>query len=109
MGKNHTKVKVKVLMAQLCPILWDPVDCSLPGFSIHGILWARELEWLAIPFSRGSSQLRDQTCIFCIAGRFFAAEPPGKPIRTIKALLKFKQQLKCPPPQLPPLLESSGG
>ena len=37
----------------------DPMDCSLPGSSVHGILWARILEWGAIPFSRGSSQPRD--------------------------------------------------
>ena len=38
---------------QLCPTLWDPMDCSLPGSSVHGILQARILEWVAIPFSRG--------------------------------------------------------
>ena len=42
------------------------IDCSLPGFSDHGILQARILKWVAIPFSRGSSQLRDQTCVSCI-------------------------------------------
>ena len=46
-------------VAQSCPTLWDPVDCSLPGFSIHGIFQARVLEWVAISFSRGSSQPRD--------------------------------------------------
>ena len=52
-----------------CPHL--PMDCSPPGSSVHGILWARTLEWVAIPFSRGSSQSRDQTWVSCIAGRFF--------------------------------------
>ena len=47
--------KVKVLVTQSCPPLWDPVDCSPPGSSVHGILQARILEWVAIPFSRGSS------------------------------------------------------
>ena len=42
--------KVKALVAQLCPTLWDPVDCSPPGSSVHGILQARILEWVAIPF-----------------------------------------------------------
>ena len=42
-------------VAQPCPTLCDPLDCSLPGFSVHGILQARKLEWVAIPFSRGSS------------------------------------------------------
>ena len=52
-------------MSTLC----DPMDCSLPGSSVHGILQARILEWVAIPFSRGSSQSRDQTQVSCIAGR----------------------------------------
>ena len=47
--------KVKVLVLQSCPTLWDPIDCNLPGSSVHGILQARILEWVAIPFSRGSS------------------------------------------------------
>ena len=47
------------------------MDCSPPGFSVHGILQVRILEWVAIPFSRGSSQPRDYTQVPCIAGRFF--------------------------------------
>ena len=47
------------------------MDCSSPGSSVHGILQARILEWVAISFSRGSSQPRDQTWLFCIVGRFF--------------------------------------
>ena len=43
----------KVKISQSCPTLCDPMDCSLPGFSVHGILQARILEWVAIPFSRG--------------------------------------------------------
>ena len=42
-------------VAQSCPALCDHIDCSLPGFSIHGIFWARVLEWVAVSFSRGSS------------------------------------------------------
>ena len=49
----------------------QPMDCSLPGSSVHGILQARILEWVAIPFSRGSSQPRDRTQVSCIAGGFF--------------------------------------
>ena len=75
-------VCVCMLVVQSCPTLCNPMDCSLPGSSVHGILQARILEWVAMPFSRGSSPLRDQThafYIFCIAGRFFfTAEPPGK-------------------------------
>ena len=47
------------------------MGCSPPGSSVHGILQARKLEWVAIPFSKGSSQPRDQTQISYIAGRFF--------------------------------------
>ena len=57
-------------VAQSCPTLCDPVDCSPPG-SIHGILQARILEWVAISFSRGSSRPRDRTLVFSIAGRCF--------------------------------------
>ena len=56
---------VKVLVAQFCLTLYNPIDCSLPGSSIYGILQARILEWIAIPFSRGSSQPRDQTWVYC--------------------------------------------
>ena len=54
-----------------CPALCDPMVCSLPGSSVHGILQARILERVAIPFFRGSSWPRDQTQVSCIAGRFF--------------------------------------
>ena len=59
---------------QLCPILCNTLDCSPPGSSVHGILQARILEWVAISFSRGSSRPRDWKCISrvsCIAGGFF--------------------------------------
>ena len=62
---------VCVKVTQSCPTLYNPVDCNLPGFSIHGILQARILEWVAIPFSRGSSQFRDWTQVSHIAGKFF--------------------------------------
>ena len=48
--------------------LIQAVDCSLPGSSVHGILQARILEWVAISFSRGSSRTRDRTWVSCIAG-----------------------------------------
>ena len=48
---------------QSCPILCNHVDCSPPGFSVHGILQARILEWVAMPSSRGSSQPRDRTYV----------------------------------------------
>ena len=68
---------------QLCLTLCDPVDYSLPDSSVHGILQARILEWVAMPSIRGSSRHRDQTrssCVSCTAGRFFTAEPLGKPL-----------------------------
>ena len=58
-------------VAQSCPTLCDPMDCSLPGFSVHGIFQARVLEWVAISFSRGYSWPRDWTQVSCIAGRRF--------------------------------------
>ena len=59
----------------------NPLDCSLPGSSVHGMSQARILECIAISFSRGSSQPRDQTCVSCI-GRWilFTTEPLGSPI-----------------------------
>ena len=60
---------MKVLITSSYPTLCDPMDCSLSGYSVHGILQARIMEWVTIPFSRGSSQLRDRTQ--GIAGRFF--------------------------------------
>ena len=65
------KVKSESEVTQSCPTLCDLVDCSLPGSSVHGIFQARVLEWVAISFSRGSSQPRDRTQVSCIAGRHF--------------------------------------
>ena len=78
------------LVRVLCrfSIVWPEVnamqsmDCSPPGSSVHGILHKKNTVWVAMLSSRGSSQPRDQTqvsCISCIAGWFFTAEPPGKP------------------------------
>ena len=58
-------------VAQSCPNFCHPMDCSLPGYSVHGIFQARILEWVAISFSKGSSQPRDQTRVSCIVGRRF--------------------------------------
>ena len=67
---------------QSCPALCDPVDFRPPDSSVHGVLQARILEWIALAFSRGSSQARDQTHIACVspasAGRFLTTEPSGK-------------------------------
>ena len=66
-----TTLATTCVYAQLCPILCDPMDCSLPDSSLHGILQARILEWVAMPFSRGSRQPRDQTQVSRSAGTLF--------------------------------------
>ena len=66
-----TRSEVEVLVTQSRLTLCDPTDCSLPGPSVHGILQARTLEWVAILFSRGSSWLRDQIQVSGITGGFF--------------------------------------
>ena len=73
---HELKVKASEVV-QLCPTLCDPMDCNRPGCSVHGILQARILEWVAVPFSRGSSW-PSEAC--------FTAEPPGKP----EDLLKYR-------------------
>ena len=67
-------------VAQSCPTLCNPVNCSLPGSSVHGIFQARVLEWVAISFSRGSSRPRDWTQVSLIVGRRFTfwAVPTAK-------------------------------
>ena len=78
------KWKSESEVAQSCPTLCDPMGCSLPGSSVHGIFQARVLEWVAISFSRGSSRPRDWTQVSCIAGRRFTIwatweAPPATP------------------------------
>ena len=73
---------------QSCPTLWEPVDCI-----IHGILQARILEWVALPFSRGSSQRSDRTQDSFIAGRFFTSWTTGKPKNTGVGSLSLLQQI----------------
>ena len=74
-GKEKTggqrRPQLSVLFIQSCLTLCDPKDCNPTGSSVHVILQARILEWVAMPFSRGSSQPRDQTQVYCIAGIFF--------------------------------------
>ena len=78
LGKGSPLTSISLLkseseseVAQLCLTRCNPMDCSPPGSSVHGILQARILEWVAISFSRGSSQPRDWTQVSCIAGRRF--------------------------------------
>ena len=84
-------LKVKMNVTQSCLTLWDPMDCSLPGSSVHGILQAGILQWVAIPFSRGSSQPRDRTQVSWIAFRFFTVWASGKPKKTGMGSLSLLQ------------------
>ena len=61
------------------PLFCDPMNCSSPGSSVHGISQARILECVAISFSKGSSWPRDWTHVSHMVGRFFTTEPLGKP------------------------------
>ena len=84
-------VCVCVLAAQSCPTLCDPMDCSPPGFSVHGILQARIQEWIAIPFSRGTFPPRDQILVSCITGRFFTIWATEKSQVYTEPLFEFPQ------------------
>ena len=82
---------VKVKVSQLCPTLCDPMD-----YTVHGILQARILEWVAFPFSRGSSQPRDPTQVSHTTGEFFTSSrirPPGKPKNTGVGNLSLLQRI----------------
>ena len=76
-----------VKFAQLCLTLCNPMNCNPPGTSVHGILQARILEWVAISFSKWSSQPRDRIQVSRIAGGFFTnwatrdTQPPGQAIK----------------------------
>ena len=89
----------------VCPVaqsfltLCDSVDCSPPGSSVHGILQARTLEWVAISFSRESPQPRDRIhvpaleVVSCITGRFSTLEPSRKPPRLLEAPVSRKEKV----------------
>ena len=80
-------VCAKLLQSYLT--LCDPMVSSLTGFSLHGILQGRILEWVARPSSRGSSWPRDRThvsCCSCVAGGFFTTESPGKPYKELPTM-----------------------
>ena len=82
LGLNHT---TSLLDSPSCkppwsPLACDPMDCSQPCPSVHGIRQARILEWASIPFSRGSSWSRDQPGCPTLQADSLPSEPPGKPI-----------------------------
>ena len=87
---HRKEITLVVLVTQSCPTFCDPMVCILPGSSVPGILQARILNWVAVPFSRGSSQPMDQTQVFHITGRFF----------TIWATGDFLRHLLLPVPSL---------
>jgi len=64
-NSTHSFQSAKVLVAQSCPTLWEPMDCSLPGSSVHGIFWARILGWIAISFSRGIFPTQGLNLLHC--------------------------------------------
>ena len=100
-GVFLNSLELQLLSAGMCSIaqsylsLCDLMDYSPPGSSIHGISHARILEWVAISSSRGSSWPRDQTCISCIAGKYFTSEPSGKPISRKGSLIPEVLLMLC--------------
>ena len=68
---TYMQTEKRKLITQLCLIFCDPMDCSLPGFSVYGILQARVREWVAISFSRGFSRPRDRTRVSSFVDRRF--------------------------------------
>ena len=72
-------LKVKVKLLSRCPTLCDPMDCSLPGSSVHGIFQARVLEWVIISFSRGSFQSRDRTQVSHCRQMLYRLSHQGSP------------------------------
>ena len=69
MSLSEATLRAKLL--QSCPTLCDPMAYSPPGSSVHKILQARRVEWVAMPFSRGSSAPRDRTHVSCVGRRVF--------------------------------------
>ena len=79
---QYKSLNVVFAGVQLLSHVWllaHPMDCSLPGSSVHATLQARILEWVTISFSGESAWPRDQTYVSCIGNQFFATKPLGKP------------------------------
>ena len=89
-------INVHMLVTSVMPDSLWPMDCTLPGSSVHGILQARILEWVAMPSSRGASQPGDQTCVSYVSctGRrgFLPNEPPRKPQETPPSKLGAQEE-----------------
>ena len=99
--KNRIQLE-KLLKSNNVWLFCDPLDYIPPDSSVHGILQARLLEWVAISFSRGSSWTRDRTQISCIAGGFFTTELPKNPIQIqpSSSVPCWKQGARAPLPQV---------
>ena len=103
-GHSHVIILscMRAQLLQRCPTLCDPVDWSLPASSVHGVLQARILEWVAMPSFRGSSQPRDWTqasCISCTAGKFFTnwATWEAPYLFLVNSKQSMKWGYSCPP------------
>ena len=83
-----------MLVAQSCPTLCDPTDCSPPGSSVHGIFQTRILEWVAMPSCRGSSQPRDRTWVCHIAGGFCTIWATREALKNYTVVTPKPQRLK---------------
>ena len=90
------KVKSEVKVTQSCPTLCDPMDCGPPGSSVHGILQARIQGWVAVPFSRGSSQPRDGTQISCTADGVFTIWATREAPLVVLVIIYCNAKLSCP-------------
>ena len=88
-SQRNTRLQKKCQSLCLVQLFETPGAVTLQGSSAHGILQERILEWLAMPFSRGSSQPRDQTLVSHIGGRiFYRLEPPGKPMQSTRSKIR---------------------
>ena len=88
-----------VLVTQSCPTLCNPMDCNLPGSSVHEILQARILEWIANSFYRGSSWPRDQTWVSCMQADALPSELIGKhKVKVTQLCLTLCDPMNCSPP-----------
>ena len=94
-------VCVCVLVTQACLTLCDAMDCRPRGSYVHGILQARKLEWVAMPFSRGLSPQRGRTWVSCTAGRFFTVWAAENKAYDLCTLAQFKDFKKIPRSLLP--------
>ena len=86
-------IKSRSPALQSCETLWDLMDCSLPGSSVHGILQARILVWVAVPFSRGSLNPGIEPRSPTLQADSLLSEPPGKPKNTRVGSLSLLQQI----------------